>query len=115
MAHLDLDTANLIAVAARAHDAAGALGAAGHARPADAAHAAGHPVLADAIDALRTTWSPTHHALVAALESVAGGLGRAAATFDAAETANARDLAHAITGVDRAPDAARRAGTGGAP
>ncbi|WP_407319629.1 hypothetical protein UQW22_04175 [Isoptericola halotolerans] len=104
MPRLDLDPADLAALAARARDATSLLSGASaeHVGAPRAGHAAGEPVLAESIRALLDAWTPVHRTLVATLETHADRMSRAAATFEVAETVTAQGLAGAVTGADRA-------------
>ncbi|WP_277207265.1 hypothetical protein [Isoptericola croceus] len=116
MPRLDLDPSELAALAARLRDTTSLLGGATaeHVGARSATSAAGDPVLADAITTLFNTWTPTHRTLVATLESLAGRMAQAAATFEAAESVTAQGLARAITGSDTetAGGSGRSAGPG---
>ncbi|WP_418275283.1 hypothetical protein ACNHYB_10460 [Isoptericola jiangsuensis] len=98
MAHLDLDTTDLLDTSRRARDTVGLLvGAATSGPDAPATLAAtGDAALADAVDAVLTAWAPTHRELVRTMQRLADGLAEAGSTFESAERLTAAQLARAI-------------------
>lgn len=98
MAHLDLDTADLLAVGRRARQTSEAVTAmdGGRIDEGEAHRAAGDPVLAQAMTALFGAWAPVHRDLADALSRLGTALTHAADTFDQAEGTTAERLASAI-------------------
>jgi hypothetical protein len=99
MAHLDLDTTDLLAAAHRARDAAGLLAGAtpGHLDLGTVSFATGDAGLAHAVEAVLTAWEPAHRALLATMERLGDGLAAAGESFETAEQVTAARLAGAIS------------------